>query len=48
MHDEFIIRSLEETDIAEWKEEEYFDEAMAFAKAVIKKYKECYTLQDGV
>lgn len=48
VHDEFIIRPLEETDIAEWKEEEYFDEAMAFAKAVIKKYKECYTLQDGV
>lgn len=43
--DEYTIRPVEEEDIEEWKKDSnYDDEALAFAEAVIEKYKECYTL----
>lgn len=43
---EYIIRSVNADDIAEWeKDSNYDEEAYAFAEAVINKYKECYTLQ---
>lgn len=44
VRDEFTIRPIDSSDIEEWEEEDYFDEACAFAKAVIEKYKECYML----
>ena len=43
--DEYTIRPVEEEDIEEWKKDSnYDDEALAFAEALIEKYKECYTL----
>lgn len=43
--DEYTIRPITQNDIDEWKQDSYYDdEAFAFAKAVIEKYKECYTL----
>lgn len=42
--DELIIRPIDSKDIEEWEEDDYFEEACAFAEAVIQKYEECYTL----
>ena len=43
--DEFTIRPIDSSDIEEWKKDDnYFTEACLFAEAVIKEYKECYTL----
>lgn len=43
--DEYTIRTVAEGDLEDWKKDSnYDDEAMAFAEAVIKKYKECYIL----
>lgn len=42
--DEFIIRPVNSSDIDEWEDDDYYEEACAFAEAVIEKYKECYTL----
>ena len=42
---EYIIRPLNDNDIAYWEEHHYYDdEAYKFAEAVIKKYKECYEI----
>ena len=43
--DEYIIRQIDNDDIAEWEDDDYYEEATAFAEAVINKYKECYTLE---
>ncbi len=43
--DEFIIRLVTADDIESWKQDsDYDEEAFAFSEAVIKEYKECYTL----
>lgn len=42
--EEFIIQLATDEDIKEWENDDYFEEAFAFAGAVIEKYKECYTL----
>lgn len=43
--DEYIIRPVNSNDIDEWeRDSNYNAEAYAFAEAVIKKFKECYTL----
>lgn len=42
--DKYTIRIADESDIADWKDDIYYDEAIAFAESVIKKYKECYTV----
>ena len=35
----------EEADIENWiKDNQFFEEGMAFAEAIIKKFEECYTL----
>ena len=42
---EYIIRPLNDNDIAYWEKHHYYDdEAYKFAEAVIKKYKECYEI----
>ena len=44
--DEYIIRPVTANDVDEWeKDDNYKEEAYAFAEAVIKEYKECYTLE---
>lgn len=43
--DEYTIRPINDTDLAEWEEDDYYEEAIAFAKAVINKYKDCYTVE---
>ena len=41
--DEYIIRPIEFSDIEEWNvDDNYTEEGLAFAEAVIRKYKECY------
>ena len=40
--DKYSIRAVNDTDIEEWKDDKYYDKALAFAEAVIEKYKECY------
>lgn len=41
--DEYIIRPVNDIDIEEWKKDSKYDqEAFAFAKAIINKFKECY------
>lgn len=42
--DKYTIRAVNDTDIEEWKDDKYYDKALAFAEAVIEKYKECYTV----
>lgn len=42
--DEFSIRLAYTSDIEDWTDDDYFEEAFAFAEAVIEKYKECYVL----
>lgn len=42
--DSYTIRAVNEQDIEEWKADDYFEEALSFAEAVIEKYIECYTL----
>ena len=42
--DKYTIRVADENDIDDWKDDNYYDEAIAFAEAVIEKYKECYTV----
>ena len=42
--DEYTIRQVTEEDIQDWKDDVYNDEGLAFAEAVIEKYKECYIL----
>lgn len=43
--DEYTIRPVGPDDINEWKKDSYYnDEALAFAEAVIRKYKRYYTL----
>ena len=43
--DEYTIRPVSATDIDEWKEDDnYYEEAQAFAVAVIEKYKSYYIL----
>ena len=43
VHDEFIVREITQQDIEEWENnEDYYEEALAFAEAVIKDYEECY------
>lgn len=45
--DEYTIRPVGPNDIDEWeKDSDYNEEALAFAEAVIVKYKECYTLSN--
>ena len=44
VNEEFIIRLANDEDIKDWENDDYFEEAFAFAKAVIEEYKECYTL----
>ena len=40
---EYIIRQVTSEDIKDWENEErYLEEALAFAEAIIQKYKECY------
>lgn len=41
---EFVIRPVTSKDIEEWNNGYYVDEGNAFAEALIKKYKEYYTL----
>lgn len=42
--DEYVIRQATSADIKEWtKDENYLEEALAFAEAVIERYKECYS-----
>lgn len=42
--DEYIIRPVTSDDIVEWENDEFYkEEGRAFADAVIKKYKECYS-----
>ena len=43
--DEYIIRQIDDADIVEWKDDDYYEEATAFAEAVIMKYRECYILE---
>ena len=40
--EEFTIRLVNSRDIKEWRDDVYFEEACAFAEAVIKKYRDCY------
>lgn len=42
--DKYTIRAVDDEDYAEWKDDNYYEEALAFAEAVIEKFKECYTL----
>ena len=43
--DEYIVRRIDSSDIEEWNENDnYFEEACAFAEAVIQRYKGCYIL----
>lgn len=43
--DEYTIRAVSDDDIKEWKKDCVYDkEAYEFAKAIIRKYKECYTI----
>jgi len=43
--DEYIIRPIDSSDIEEWNQDDnYIEEAYAFAEAVIQRYKECYIL----
>lgn len=44
VHGEYIIRSVSPEELAEWKKEDYYEEASSFAESIIEKYKECYTL----
>ena len=42
---EYIIRQATPADIKEWTEDEnYVEEALAFAEVIIERYKECYLL----
>ena len=42
--DEYIIRQVTTTDSKEWTEDEnYVEEGLAFAEAVIERYRECYS-----
>ena len=43
--DSYTIRAVNDRDIEEWKADDYFEEALSFAEAVIEKYIECYTLE---
>lgn len=43
--DEYIIRAITTEDEEKWKKDDYYQEAFAFAEAVINKFSECYTLQ---
>ncbi len=46
IHKEYIIRQVNPKDIKEWQTDAlYSKEGYAFAEAIIKKYKECYTLE---
>lgn len=43
--DEYIIRPIEDQDIANWNKDPYYEnEAYAFAEAIIEKYRDCYEL----
>jgi len=43
VNDEFIVRKITPQDIEEWENnEDYYEEALAFAEAVIRDYEECY------
>ena len=43
VNDEFIVRKTTPQDIEEWENnEDYYEEALAFAEAVIRDYEECY------
>ena len=42
--DKYTIRVVSDKDIKEWKDEDYYTEALSFAEAIIKKYKECYEI----
>lgn len=41
---EFIIRPVTAEDEDDWKKDDYFENGFAFAKAVIEKYSNCYTV----
>ena len=44
--DEYTIRPIIPKDIEEWEiGSEYNEEAYAFAEVIIKKYRDCYTLE---
>ena len=43
--DEYTIRQVSSEDIAEWENDDYYNEqGYEFAKAVVEKYKDYYTL----
>ena len=43
VNEEFIVRKITPQDIKEWENnEDYYEEAPAFAEAVIRDYEECY------
>ena len=43
--DEYVIRPIDDNDIAKWEEDPYYEEeAYKFAEAVIESYKECYEI----
>lgn len=44
VHGEYIIRPVLPEELAEWKKEDYYEEASYLAESIIEKYKECYTL----
>ena len=45
VHDEYTIKSASEDDLRNWKTDiDFSNEACEFAEAVIKKYREYYTL----
>lgn len=43
--DEYTIKSVDQSDIDEWKKDDnYYDEAVAFSEAIIGKYKTFYSV----
>ena len=42
--DTYTIREVTQSEIDDWAEEDYFDEAIAFSEAIINKFKEHYIL----
>lgn len=43
--DEYTIKSVDQSDIDEWKKDDnYYDEAVAFSEAIIDKYKTFYSV----
>ena len=44
VHGEYTIRPVSTNEVAEWKSDDYYEEASSFAESIIEKYKECYTL----